>query len=437
MKKLYLKGTPTEKQQQLFDSRAKYTAYGGARGGGKSWALRRKLVLMCFHYPGLRCLLIRRSYPELQHNHILTLRAELGGAVQYSELQKRFIFPNGSSLKMGYLSCDGDTLQYQGLEYDVIALDEATQLTEYQFGVLKACLRGANSNPKRMYLSCNPGGVGHGWVKRLFIDRRYNEGEKPEEYRFIQATVFDNTVLLKTDAEYVSQLQSLPEKLRDAWLWGRWDVFEGQFFPEFSSENHVVPPGEYPPARRMIGGLDYGFDTTAFVLLCADAEGNVTVVRELALPDLTLSQAARRVAEVCRGENVEYIAASPDLWNRRQDTGKSGFEAMSAVEGLPALLRADDRRIAGWRELREYLSGSCGQKLSVWSSCPQLIHCLSSLIYDADRPEDCSEFPHDITHLPEALRYAVMSRIAAADTARELYERRKARYERRNSMENY
>ena len=115
MKKIVLKGTPSDKQKLLFSSRTKYTAYGGARGGGKSWALRRKLVLMCLHYPGLKCLIVRRSYSELRYNHILPLRSELGGAVKYSETQKLITFENGSSLKLGYLSDDGDTLQYQGL----------------------------------------------------------------------------------------------------------------------------------------------------------------------------------------------------------------------------------------------------------------------------------------------------------------------------------
>ena len=227
MKKLILEGKPSPKQKQLFLSRAKYTAYGGARGGGKSWALRRKIILMCIRYPKLKCLLLRRSYGELRYNHILPMLTELSGAVSYSETNKLVSFPNGSTVKLGYLSDDGDTLQYQGLEFDVIAVDEATQITEYQFNILKACLRGNNGNPKRMYLSCNPGGVGHGWVKRLFIDKIYRDGERPEDYLFIQATVFDNTALLDNDPDYVSQLQSLPPALRDAWLYGSWDIFSG------------------------------------------------------------------------------------------------------------------------------------------------------------------------------------------------------------------
>ena len=411
MKDLVLKGTPSEKQKKLFLSRAKYTAYGGARGGGKSWALRRKIILMCIHYPGLRCLLVRRSYGELRYNHIMPLLSELKGAVGYSETNKLITFGNGSTVKLGYLSDDGDTLQYQGLEFDVIAVDEATQISEYQFNILKACLRGKNSYPKRMYLTCNPGGAGHAWVKRLFIDKKYRDGERPEDYAFIQATVFDNTALLSSDPDYVSQLQSLPDQLREAWLYGSWDIFEGQFFTQLYDGGRIVSGFSLPEVCRVTGGLDYGFDATALVLLCSDRTGRITVFREFIMPDLTLSAAAEKIAGICRGYNVDYISASPDLWNRRQDSGISGFETMAETDGMPPLIRADDRRVAGWRAVKEFLSGP----LYISDGCPELIRCMTSLTYDKNRPEDCRDTPHEITHLPEALRYAVMSRIEPAE----------------------
>lgn len=432
---LKLCGVPNEKQKLFFMSRKKYTAYGGARGGGKSWALRRKLVLMCLRYPNIKCLLIRRSYPELRFNHIFPLSAELKGAVSYSESKKCFTFRNGATLKLGYLADDKDTLRYQGLEFDVIALDEATQLSEYQFSVMKACLRGANSLPKRMYLTCNPGGIGHGWVKRLFVDRIYNEYERAEDYEFIQATVYDNDILMSRDKEYVSQLESLPDALRNAWLYGSWEMFEGQFFPDFSNR-YVISGAEIPKNARVIGGLDYGFDMTAFILVAADIRGDLTVFSEFFEKDLTLSEAAARIAEKCRGLNVDYISASPDLWNRRQDSGLSGFEIMSRQRGLPPLISADNRRIMGWRAVREYLSGN-GKKLRVDTKCPELIRCMSSLVYDPEKPEDASSRPHEITHLPEALRYAVMSRIMNAETEKDEYERRKRQRERRSSLADY
>ena len=237
---MVIQGKPSVKQAEFFASRAKYTAYGGARGGGKSWALRRKLIAMCLRYRGLRCILIRRTFAELKANHLAQFLGEYGGFLQYSEAEKAFTLANGSKIFFGYCASDRDLLRYQGQEYDVIALDEATQLTERQFSALGACLRGANEYPKRMYLTCNPGGVGHGWVKRLFIDRDFRGSEKAEDYRFIRALVTDNEVLMTRDPDYVARLGSLPPKLRDAWLYGRWDIFEGQFFPEFDVSRHVI-----------------------------------------------------------------------------------------------------------------------------------------------------------------------------------------------------
>ncbi|MBQ8213764.1 MAG: phage terminase large subunit [Clostridia bacterium] len=410
---LRINGSPSERQKEFFASRARYTAYGGARGGGKSWALRRKLVGLCLHYPGIRCLLVRRSYAELKANHVVPLLSEYGALLSYRESDKRLSFPNGSTISLGYCASTRDCLRYQGQEYDIIAIDEATQLSEHQFTVFKACLRGVGNVPRRMYLTCNPGGVGHGWVKRLFIDRRYRSDERAEDYRFIPARVFDNPVLLASDPDYVSQLESLPPILKDAWLYGRWDVFEGQFLPEFDPAVHVTQ--KLPPlgSLRCFAAFDYGLDMLAALVLGVDGKGDLYVLRECCIPDLILREAALRISDLCRGIPVEYAVASPDLWNRRQDTGRSGFEIMQATPGMPPMCAADDRRISGWRILREYLHGGEGSpRLWIHASCHVLIDSLPALLCDPNRPEDASGEPHDVTHAPEALRYAVMSRFA-------------------------
>ena len=410
---LRIGGKPSERQKQFFASKARYTAYGGARGGGKSWALRRKLVGLCLRYRGIRCLLVRRSYAELKENHVRPLLAEYGELITYHEGEKLLTFPNGSSIALGFCASDRDCLRYQGQEYDVIAIDEATQLTEHRFSIFKACLRGVSDAPRRMYLTCNPGGVGHAWVKRLFLDRDFRPDESPEDYRFIPAKVYDNPVLMQADPDYVRQLESLPPKLRDAWLLGRWDVFEGQFFPEFRPEVHLVRECEIPTRLRRFAALDYGFDMLAALLLGVDGDGNLFVLREVCLPDRTLREAAEAVATLCHGSDVDYAVASPDLWNRRQDTGRSGFEIMQAVPGMPPMCAADNRRVPGWRVLREYLNPrSDSPMLRISLSCDNLIASLPALLCDASRPEDAADEPHAVTHSPEALRYAVMSRAA-------------------------
>ena len=404
-------GKPSPKQKEFFSSRAKYTAYGGARGGGKSWALRRKLIGLCLNYAGIRCLLIRRSLGEIKSNHLIPMLKEYGEILSYNESEKALSFSNGSKIFFGYCSCDRDVLRYQGQEYDIIAIDEATQLSEYQFSIFRASLRGVNDFPKRIYLTCNPGGIGHSWVKRLFVDRDFRENEDPMEYRFIPALVYDNEILLKSDPSYIEQLKALPQKLRDAWLSGRWDVFEGQFFSEFNEDVHVIESNVIPKNVGRFIAFDYGFDMLAVLLLAKDTEGNIYVEKELCRANLTLGEAAESIVNFISGVSVEYAVASPDLWNRRQDSGKSGFEIMQSVYGMPSMISADDRRIAGWRTLKEYLSLRDGKpKLFVCGACHELIHSMQSLLCDKNRIEDASNEPHSITHAPEALRYAVMSR---------------------------
>lgn len=393
---------------------------------------------MCLRYPGLSCLLVRRTLPELKSNHVIPFMREYDGMISYSEAEKAILFPNGSRIALGYCAIDRDALRYQGQEYDVIAIDEATQLSEFRFSILKACLRGSNHFPRRMYLTCNPGGIGHSWVKRLFVDRDFRNGEDPRQYKFIPARVYDNPILTNADPEYVRSLESLPPRLRDAWLHGRWDVFEGQFFPEFDRAIHVVHPSLIPSELNEFVAFDYGFDMLAVLLVGIDADGNAWVTRELCRSGLTLSAAARQIEELIRGAKPSFAVCSPDLWNRRQDSGLSGAEIMQRAAALPPMCPADDRRVAGWRVLREYLSPSPSHPfIRISSDCTELIECLPALLCDPNKVEDASGEPHRITHAPEALRYALMSRASLAvdrDSAKELPIDRDFKFNRRHTF---
>lgn len=156
MKELNI-GTLNPKQLLFFKSEKKYTMFGGARAGGKSYAVRYKAALMALKYSGIKILIIRRTFAELRKNHTLPLMEILNGIAKYKDSEKAFIFPNGSRIELGYCDTESDVLQYQGVEYDVVFLDEATQMTEYQFHWLAETIRGTNGFPKRMYLTCNPG----------------------------------------------------------------------------------------------------------------------------------------------------------------------------------------------------------------------------------------------------------------------------------------
>lgn len=258
--------------------------------------------------------------------------------------------------------------------------------------------------------------MGHAWVKRLFVDRDFREGEAAADYLFIPAKVYDNTALLERSPEYLSQLRSLPPRLRAAWLDGSWNVFEGQFFSEFREECHVIPPfplmGEGAPRLRFFAAMDYGFDMLALLLLALDEEGKIYAARERAVPGTYPFHGGQGSFPSLRGTFPwSTWPASPDLWNRRQDTGYSGFEIIrgqeqqGCVPPLPPLIPADNRRVEGWRALREALAvdGTAGgPRLQIFSCCPELIRCLPALVTDQKNPEDASSRPHSVTHLPEA-----------------------------------
>ena len=131
---------PNDKQKLFLKADKKYVAFGGARGGGKSWAVRTKAKLLALNYDGIKILIIRKSYPELLNNHINFLIGELNGIAKYNKSDKVFNFNDLKSIiKMGYCANDGDLEQYQGSEWDIIFLDEATNLSEHQMKVITAC----------------------------------------------------------------------------------------------------------------------------------------------------------------------------------------------------------------------------------------------------------------------------------------------------------
>lgn len=412
MKRMTFK-KPYPKQEQFLRARCRYTAYGGARGGGKSHVARMKAELLCLRYAGIQILFMRRTYPELKENHLLPAMRELNGIAQYKGTDKAFLFPNGSRLKFGYCQYDKDLLQYQGQAYDVIFLEECTQFPENVFTTMTESNRSSGLMQEafrpRMYFTCNPGGVGHAWFKRLFIDRDYKPTERPEDYLFIQATVHDNVWLMEHSPDYVRALENLPDDRRRAMLYGDWDVFEGQYFPEFRRETHTCEPFAIPDYWRRYVAIDYGLDMLAAYWVAVDEEDAATVYQEVYEPDLIVPEAAKRLLEVNGGEHITAWFAPKDLWNRRQETGRSVADIF-AEEGL-YLDQVSNGRIAGWYELKRRLQvvpnrfGDKRPRLQIFRTCTNLIRTLPALQHDEKHPNDCATEPHEITHAPDAIRY--------------------------------
>jgi phage terminase large subunit len=444
---------PYPKQIEFFKSTCRYTAYGGARGGGKSWAARTKAVLLCFNYPGIQILLLRRTLKDLRDNHVIPLQKLLRTEEKvkfatYKVQEKEFVFANGSRLVLGYCDNESDVLQYQGQAYDVIFMEEATQFTEFQFQTLTESNRSsglckAEFKP-RMYFTCNPGGVGHLWFKRLFIDRNYQNKEQPEDYKFIQSLVYENKYLMEHDADYVRVLENLPEDRKKAMLYGDWNVFEGQYFSEFRTDIHVIEPFEIPKHWKRYAAFDYGLDMFACLWFTIDTEGNAYAYKEIHESNLIISEAARLFNSINNDDKIEEIYAPRDLWNRRQETGKSVADIFEE-HGIE-LTRTSVDRVDGWLATKEWLKVidtkdiETGEpkktsRLKIFKNCTHLIQYLPQLQADEKNPSDVATEPHYLTHIADALRYFCVNFTYPTEQPKDEQELYKERERERNLRE--
>ncbi len=418
---------PYPKQMEFFLSKNRFVAYGGARGGGKSWAARVKAVLLAAEYGGIQILFLRRHLHELKENHIFPMLKLTKGIASYKASEREFLFHNQSRIVMGYLSNEADALQYQGQSYDVIFMEEATQFTEFQFQILTECNRSSGMIKKRfyprMYFTCNPGGVGHEWVKRLFIDKIYRNSEKEGDYAFIRSGVYDNPFLLKNSPDYVKSLENLPEKRRAAMLYGNWDIYEGQYFNEFDRNVHVCKydDKEFKAFPYRYVSIDYGLDMFCALWVATNDKGQARVYREIYEKNVIISKAAQMLKEAAKGEKINMYFAPPDLFSRRQESGKSAIDIFLRY-GIN-FYKTDNSRVNGWYELKEWLrlresfDGTLQPRLKICENCRNLIRTLPALVYDRINVNDVAKNPHELTHAPDALRGFVMS-IAAKPEGR-------------------
>ena len=441
---LVLEPPNNEKQEAFLSARTKHIGYGGARGGGKSWSVRNKAIRLCMRYKGIKCLIVRRTYPELTNNHIEPLQGLLPLSIaRYNKTDKMFKFFNGSTIKFGYCNNDKDLHQYQGAEYDVIFIDEATQLQEGWIEKIVVCCRGVNNFPKRIYYTCNPGGASHGYFKRIFIDKKYKEGEHPEDYTFIQALVTDNKALMKSQPDYVKQLEALPPKLRDAWLYGRWDIFEGQFFEDFRETpdiqlcaaagitpeealtqrrfTHVIEPFEIPRGWNIMRSYDFGYNKPFSLGYWAiDYDGVLYRIMEMygctQTPDEGVKwspdEQFKRISELERthpwlkGRHIVDSVADPAIWDKSRGVSIADTAADYGIYFTPG----DNERIPGWMQVhyRFQFDRNGYPRMYVFSNCKAFIRTIPLMMYSETHPEDIDTKLED--HCPDEVRYMCMSR---------------------------
>ena len=391
--------------------------YGGAAGGGKSYAM---LVdpLRYAHKKVHRALILRRSMPELRE--MIDKSRELyplafPGA-KFREVEKLWNFPSGAKVEFGFLERDADVYRYQGQAYSWIGFDEITHLpTEFSWNYLASRLRTTDPEIKT-YLRCtaNPGGVGSHWVKKRYIEPTdYNtsfEGSDGLTRKFIPAKLADNPYLAK-DGIYEQMLKSLPPTQRRQLLEGNWDVAEGAAFTEFDPKVHIITPFEIPIAWERLKGIDYGYASESCCLwgTLDINDGTLIIYRELYQKGLTGQDLGSIITEM----ELQDPFAVPGVldtaaWSKTGTTGPTVGESL--VRAGHKLRRADKNRIQGKIQVHEYLKvrESGRPKLQITNTCPNLIRELQSIPLSKTNPEDVNTHASD--HAYDALRYMIMSR---------------------------
>ena len=408
----------TKKQKMFIDASADEVLFGGAAGGGKSYGQLVDALLFALRYAGSKQLILRRTFPELEKSLIrVHLEFYPRSIYSYNSSSHSGKFVNGSIIDFGYCDNENDVYKYQSSEYDIIRFDELTHFRDIVYIYLLSRIRGANSFPKMAKSSTNPGGVGHGWVKERFIDIGepnvvHQVGETTRI--FIPSKVQDNKFLLSQDPNYIKRLKNLSEKDQKALLYGDWDIYDGQYFSEFKREIHVVDPIQIPSHWKRYISMDYGLDMLAVLWYARDTEGNAYVYKEIHEPNLIISDAAKKIKQINNGDKYEYIYAPRDLWNRRQETGKSVADIF--YENGLQLTKTSVDRVDGWLATKEWLKVintkdiETGEpvktsRLKIFRNCNNLIKNLPQVQIDEKNPNDVATEPHDPTHICDALRY--------------------------------
>ena len=413
--------------------------YGGAAGGGKSFSLVADPVRY-FTNPHARMLLVRRSTEELRE--LISVSKQLYPkavpGIKFMERDKTWVAPNGATLWMSYLDRDDDVMRYQGQAFNWIGFDELTQWpTDYAWTYMRSRLRATKASGLPLYMraTSNPGGPGHRWVKKIFIDPskpdesfwatdengevikwpkgHTREGEPLFKRKFIPATLFDNPYLSE-DGMYEANLLSLPEHQRRQLLEGDWDINEGAAFPEFNRRIHVVDPYEVPSNWTRFRACDYGYGSYTGVVWFAVVPGSeqLIVYRELYVSKVIATDLADMILDIEDGEKLRYGVLDSSLWHNRGDTGPSLAEQM-IMKGCR--WRPSDRskgsRVAGKNEIHRRLQVdefTEEPRLVIFNNCTNLISQLPSIPLDKKNPEDVDTHAED--HLYDALRYGVMTR---------------------------
>lgn len=433
---------------------------GGARGPGKSHAVMSQAALDdCQRVPGLKGLFLRQTGVSAQESFDDLIHKTVRGKVAYRKTKTSLRFPNGSRILLGGFKDESDIDKYIGLEYDFIIVEELTQLTLEKYDKLRGSLRTSKPNWRpRMYTSFNPGGVGHAWVRERYV--LPYRAKKQTNTRFIPSTYKENPAL---NPEYLEYLEGLGGNLGRAWRSGEWDVFAGQYFPEWNFDQHVVKPFPLPITWFKFRSIDpSGRDgITSCHWYALDSNGRVFCYKEYYYGPGVVNPKTGIKYEIGRdaGDHADEIAkmsvdheGNPEQYRYTIiDTAafsKAGFsETMAEIyerHGVGGLMPAAKERLTGWNVVHTYLHWSDGvdgsnpqeAKLKVFSTCVNLIRTIPLLQHDTLHPEDVDSDGED--HAADELRYFLRTlREGRSPKALNTVERKIEAFRKQNSAEGF
>jgi len=394
--------------------------YGGARGGGKTDA-GLAWLLYNVHNPKYRFLVIRRNADDLSdwidraRTFYAPLKAEITGRPATIK------FPSGALGRVGHLKDENAYDHYQGHEYHKVLIEELTQIPreDRYLKLLSSCRSTVPEIVPQAFLTTNPGGPGHVWVKNRFISHgpftSFTDPISKRDRIYIPARLKDNPTLQLADPSYEAYLNSLPDQTRKAWLDGNWDVFEGQFFNEWNPDIQVCKPFEIPKEWARYIGLDYGYAAPSAVTWFAVSPAGITYqYRELYQVGLTYEKLKEAIMTYSIGENIDRAFVDPALKARSQGTGIVGLEVLNKDQEVIKFWPADNDRANGWARLREYYrirQDAAGNKyswLKIFDTCKETIRTIPELVHDSIKKEDLDSDGDD--HIADAQRYCMMGR---------------------------
>lgn len=451
---------PNDKQSIFHQSNSDEAVYGGAKGGGKSCGLIMEAMMYGLEYPSANIYLFRETYPDLEDTLIQEWKEKVPSELYiWNGKRTEAKLINGTIIRFRYVRNFDDAHGYQGRSMDFIGIDELTSHEERVVQELLSCLRSPKGYPTRFRGTCNPGGIGHHWVKKRYVkgtnygEFTYTDIETGNIIEFIPATVYDNYIIMENDPMYVKRLENLPYEQRMAYLYGDWDVFEGMALEQFNENIHVVDDFEIPKHWRKWIAVDNGYtDPFAWYWFAVDEIGTVYIYREYTREyedeKVIYRKQAENVVELSTYidkdilreyfenniipddtsdelkmyENIDFIVVGHDAWQRHPSTrtvdtpeGKSilDYYTEGGINKLAGFVKpVIDRRLrkATWVEYLEPFTdqeGNLTSKVKIFRSCKKLIETLPLLVNDKNDTEKVAE--SEIDHWYDGAGYGLIA----------------------------